>query len=407
LEFPQEVERKIERIGPVDLLLGFSGTIGRDQLKATVDAALAGLNSAAGRVAVTCAGMTEEEEADAPDAWREFVPYPVSMRDPTCVPWVEMAGEQRSVLALAARMQARACVVMHGDLAALDTRNLALLAGPLLDDKCDLVTPVYPEGKYDGLINKALLAPLSRALYGRRVESPLPFDFGASGPKLAKLAESGLARGQTGPQMLWPANEIAIGNGRICQARMDVKHAPQTEGLELSTVLGQLAGAIFSEMESCAPHWQRVRGSQPVPVTGTPVTAEESADGIDTSPMVESFLLGSRNLEELWRLVLPPATVLELKHLARAEADNFRMPDSLWVRVVYDFALAYRLRRIGRMHLLGAFTPLYLGWAASYVQEAGNVPAPMAHEIIERLARAYEENKPYLVSRWRWPERLA
>ena len=77
-----------------------------------------------------------------------------------------------------------------------------------------------------------------------------------------------------------------------------------------------------------------------------------------------------------------------------------------WVRIIYDFALAYRLRTISRTHLLGALTPLYLGWVASYAQEVGSASPAEAEQRVEKLARAYEDGKPYLLSRWRWPDRF-
>jgi hypothetical protein len=82
------------------------------------------------------------------------------------------------------------------------------------------------------------------------------------------------------------------------------------------------------------------------------------------------------------------------------------MPDELWVGVVYDFALAHRIRTISRDHLLRSFTPLYLGWIASYAIEMENADPAMVEERLERLAHAYETGKPYLVSRWRWPDRF-
>jgi hypothetical protein len=103
--------------------------------------------------------------------------------------------------------------------------------------------------------------------------------------------------------------------------------------------------------------------------------------------------------------VLPPVSLFELKRLTRLAPEQFQMPDELWARVVYDFALAFRLRRIGRSHLLGALTPLYLGWVASYAQEVAHATVIEADERVERLARVFEENKPYFVSRWRWPDR--
>ena len=55
--------------------------------------------------------------------------------------------------------------------------------------------------------------------------------------------------------------------------------------------------------------------------------------------MLETFQLGFRNLQEVWALVLPPVTLLELKRLARPSTGRFHLPDELWVRIVYDFAL--------------------------------------------------------------------
>ena len=85
---------------------------------------------------------------------------------------------------------------------------------------------------------------------------------------------------------------------------------------------------------------------------------------------------------------------LDLKRLARVSVDRFHMPDELWVRIVYDFALAHRLRTLSRTHLLGALTPLYLGWVASYALEISNASPAETEQRLEKLARAYEDGKP-------------
>jgi hypothetical protein len=104
-------------------------------------------------------------------------------------------------------------------------------------------------------------------------------------------------------------------------------------------------------------------------------------------------------------LVLPPSTLFELRKLARLPVEQFRLPDELWVKVVYDFALAHRLRTISRDHLLRSMTPLYLGWVASYAHDL-NSGAMSEERRLERLSLAYETGKSYLVSRWRWPDRF-
>jgi hypothetical protein len=124
----------------------------------------------------------------------------------------------------------------------------------------------------------------------------------------------------------------------------------------------------------------------------------------DIAPLIETFRIASTNLSEIWSLVLPPNSLLGLKRLAAMPAATFRMPDALWARTVYDFILAYRLRTLNRGHLLGAMTPLYLAWVASHLAQAGDAAAAERH--IELVAAAFEADKPYLVSRWRWPDRF-
>jgi hypothetical protein len=119
--------------------------------------------------------------------------------------------------------------------------------------------------------------------------------------------------------------------------------------------------------------------------------------------MIESFRLAFTNLQEIWSLVLPPQSLLGLKRLSAMQPASFSMPDALWARIVYDFLLAYRLRTINRGHLLGAMTPLYLAWVASHLLQSAQTD-PERH--IEAVAAAFEAEKPYLVSRWRWPDRF-
>ena len=122
--------------------------------------------------------------------------------------------------------------------------------------------------------------------------------------------------------------------------------------------------------------------------------------------MLELFRLGTRDLLEVWSLILPPTTLLGLRKLSSLPPEQFRMPDELWARTVYDFVLGHRLRTINRDHLLRALTPLYLGWLASYALEMQNATVRAAEQRLEQLCQAFETTKPYLVSRWRWPDRF-
>jgi hypothetical protein len=61
---------------------------------------------------------------------------------------------------------------------------------------------------------------------------------------------------------------------------------------------------------------------------------------------------------------------------------------------------------MSREHLLGAFTPLYLGWLAAFLLEVGTADAEAADARIETLCLAFEARKSYLIAGWRWPEQF-
>jgi hypothetical protein len=124
----------------------------------------------------------------------------------------------------------------------------------------------------------------------------------------------------------------------------------------------------------------------------------------DVARMVAAFQLANANLQEIWSLVLPPNSLLSLRRCSTLDPAAFSMPDGLWARIVYDFLIAYRLRTINRGHLLGALIPLYLAWVAGHINVmASGTPA---ERHIEAVAAAFEADKPYLVARWRWPDRF-
>ena len=399
-DLEEETLNETQHTGPVDLVIGIAGAVNMDELQRQVGK-LEGYQGS--HVVIAYPGSGEAETQTAGETAFRLMPYTLPASDLTHLPWTIVAAAQKVICTLAVELGAKTCIVLHGDLATLDAKYLEVFSQAIAEKGCDLVLPVYPSRKFEGLLNHSILAPLTRALYGQRVRYPLAPDFGCSPQMAEKLSSS---RGSGEGALLWPSVQAALGNYQVCQVSLDVQHATQTEGLELTAILTSLAGSAFSEMEASAAYWQRVRSSHPTATFG--VIAENCNDGepVDAKPLLDSFLLGYRNLQEVWGLVLPPVSLLELKKLSRCGPEAFRMPDELWVRIVYDFALAYRLRTMNRGHLIGALAPLYLGWVASYVQEVADLSPVAAEQRFERLARAYEEGKPYLVSRWRWPDRF-
>jgi hypothetical protein len=413
-ELVENAESPKTQLGTCDVFLGVAGLTDVEALRAQAGTLLAGF---AGSITVAYPGFDNGQPAEGvtQDGPVRFVSYPLPANEASATPWALAAGSQRALLALAADTQAKVCVLLNADLQLPADGALEALALPVIEKKAELVLPVYTQGRYDSLLNNSILAPLTRALYGKRVRYPLASDYAVSARLVARLLQSAHTRAHVNAgSILWPATVAATIDAPVAEVATGAQHAARTEGLELSAVIAQLVGSVFADMEHNAPLWQRVRGSQVTLASGAVQSSEDHAQAANPDPkhMIDSFLLGYRSLQEVWGLVLPPVTLLELKRLTLVAPERFRMPDELWVRIIYDFALAFRLRTINRTHLLGALTPLYLGWVASYVNGwihpvSGSTPAsttPLQRH--EQLAKAFEDGKPYLVRRWRWPDRF-
>jgi len=85
--------------------------------------------------------------------------------------------------------------------------------------------------------------------------------------------------------------------------------------------------------------------------------------------------------------------------------EAFFFPQDLWVRIIYDFAIAYYKEKVHREHLLKSMIPLYLGRVASFVKETRESSAREVEEKIESLCKLFEKMKPYLIEHWEQGER--
>ena len=309
----------------------------------------------------------------------------------------------RAVFQSAQNLNARACAIIASDLSTVTADWVSLLLQPLVEESFDLVAPCYGRHPFEGMINRAIIYPLTRALYGKRVRNPLGPDFGLSRNLLARMAGGGKTRFHPLASL---TAEAVIGGMKVCQSHLGERVYSTPDSSELSSLLAQVLGPLFLDVERYAVYWQRSRASEEVQEFGHPLTLAGPANAVDVSHLIELFQLGARNLTEVWGMILPPSTLVELRRLARQDTGVFRLPDETWARIVYDFVLAHRLRTINRDQMLRALTPLYLGWVASYAMEFDN-PAPEAVEQrLEGLCVVFESTKPYLVSRWRWPDRF-
>jgi len=318
--------------------------------------------------------------------------------------WVLNAADFFNVYKKAKESESSGCVLLGPESQSLSAEAIRGLADGVAKGS-DLVVPRYDAGPREGLVNSALLYPVTRAIFGGRPRFPMAVDLGMSmrmAARLATVAQRFTAMNQN-DALMWPVAEAAAANFSIAEVEAGKRTFPQPESADLNTLLAHIASSLFTEVETYAAFWQRSRVSPQAARAAVPFTLDADAFP-DVQPMLESFQIAYKNLHEIWSLVLPPNSLLALKRLSQMPPESFRMGDSLWARTVYDFILAYRLRTINRGHLLGALTPLYLAWVASHILLARSGVDPEKH--VEDVALAFETDKAYMVSRWRWPDRF-
>jgi hypothetical protein len=326
---------------------------------------------------------------------------------PSTGSWTLAAADFLNARQLLQEHNASAVLILGAEAQSLTPDALRSFANCVLTHNVDLAVARYDLPPRAGLVNSAILYPITRALFGTRPRFPLAIDLALSrraAERLATAAQRFTAANQP-DALVWPVSEIAVAGQTIDEVEVGPRILPAPTAADLNSLLAHVSGSLFAEVDAKAAFWQRARVAQPSPL-GRPHTlpAAEPITPEEAHPMIESFRLAFGNLREIWSLVLPPQSLLGLKRLSESPETAFSMPDSLWARIVYDFVLAYRLRTINRGHLLGALTPLYLAWVASHLIQIGKNIDPNRHT--EAVAAAFEADKPYLVSRWRWPDRF-
>jgi hypothetical protein len=317
-------------------------------------------------------------------------------------------GALRALLDVAQSLGAASCALLEPMPRPSDPGWLRALLDPVLSGAADLVAPSYARGRFEGVLVTGIVYPLTRALFGQRLRQPLGRELVLSRRLVEHLSldEEWRSDPVYAGADLWVITKALVRECRCAQVFLGPRPVPQPQPADVSDALARVLGSVFHEMSRHAAHWQRVRGSRPVASYGDEVLPGAPGGAPAPGPLASAFALGWQDLRAIWGQVLPPNTLIALQRIAREPAPALRVPDALWARVVYDFAVAWRMKTMDRLQLLRSMTPLYFAWIASFVNEAGELEPAATEERVERLCLAFEAEKPYLISRWRWPDRF-
>ena len=412
----KEVKEQIKKLKKADIVVGIPSYNNSRTIPHVVRAVSAGLakyfskynsiliNSDGGSGDGTPDLVKETTVEDFETILIEHPVYPVSK---IITPYHGIPGKGssfRTIFTIAELLEAKACAVVDSDLRSISPEWMESLLEPILFHGFDFVAPLYQRHKYDGTITNSIIYPLTRALYGKRIRQPIGGEFGISGKLIShflkeeQVYQTDVARYGID---IWMTT-TAVANGyNVCQSFLGAKiHDPKDPGADLSAMLSQVAGSVFALMETHYDKWSEVINSTPVAEFGFKFEVGLEPVRVNMERMVENFSQGVMNLKPVWKRFLSKDILRELKRMSAYNVLEFRFPEELWVKIIYDFALAFHNKVMSWEHILKSLTPLYLGRTASFVNETMESSAQEVEEKLENLCQEFEKQKNYLVKNW-------
>jgi glucosylglycerate synthase len=308
----------------------------------------------------------------------------------------------RTVLAAADLLRAKACVVISPESTTIEPDWLQRLVHPVYNENFDLVSPIYRRQKFEGVLMRNLLYPMTRAIYGFRIREPYASEFAISG----RLATDFLTNeawnddwGKIGAE-IWLTITAITGKYRVCQSFLGTKAQPNRSASDVVAAMRRTVGALFSLLDSNVPLWSTIAGSQPVPTLGAQSEVMAEPVRINRKRLREMFATGVAELEPVLRSILSASTLSELQRIAALENSEFHYPADVWAKTVFEFAASYHRSVISRDHIVQALVPLYRGRTLSFLLENRDASGEDIESNVESLCGEFERLKPYLLEVW-------
>jgi glucosylglycerate synthase len=310
----------------------------------------------------------------------------------------------RTILAVADLLRARACAVVSPASTNLTAASIGNLLSPPFKDKYDFVAPLYTRHKFQGLLMRNLLYPMSRAVFGCGIREIFPSEWGFSGGLASHCLNQNIWQEEAirAQPEAWMALAANCGGFRCCQVFIGEKSPPKAgaPGPDIVEVLRQTVGTLFWCLESQQSYWFDRDTVQDVPTLGPEQQHTSEPTEMDRHRIFGMFRSGVTTLEPILSSILDPETHSEIKTMVSLEEGKFRYRSDLWVRTLYDFAASYHHAVINRDHLVQALAPLYRGMTHSYLAEHADSSPNEIEAANEMLCGEFELQKPYLREKW-------
>ena len=310
----------------------------------------------------------------------------------------------RSILAATDLLGAKATAVVSPHTSHFDATWIKSLLEPAYREKFDFVSPLYSRPKFDGLLARNLLYPLSRAVFGRGIRELHSADLGFSGRLATQCLNQDVWHEdavRAAPEM-WMAIAAICSGYPNCQTFLGPRaHASTSSGTDIVAAVRQTVGTLFWCMETQQSFWMERNASTSVPAFGSDHELTSDTVHINRERIFQLFQKGVAELSPILKSILSEETLAQIEHGTALDERAFRFGNELWARAVCEFAASYHREVLNRDHLVQALVPLYRGRICSFLSEHQNSSPEEIESDTESLCLEFERQKPYLIERWK------
>lgn len=315
----------------------------------------------------------------------------------------------RRIFEIGKALDIKVCVVVDSDLRSITPEWIKLLAGSVLKGKYDYAAPLYVRYKYDGTITNFIVHPLMRSLYGKIIRQPIGGEFGFSKKLLDKyLSFKNIWQTDVAFYGIdaWMTTLALTNSPKVCQVFLGAKiHDPKDPAASLGPMFKQVVGTIFNLAYDNQKVWLKIKTPKKIKTLGeiSKVSPEEVKVNLDN--LINKFKEGFNSYQKIYKEILEEDNFKVLETLSKSNQKRFSFPSSVWIKIIYDYLAFYKKLRKNKKDkkinlILESLIPIYFGFVGSFVKKTKRDSLKVAENKIQKIAKEFEKQKPYLISRW-------
>lgn len=398
VEDPEGLEARLKDLGPVDIVVGIPSYNEADKIAHVVQQCDEGFRT----FFPDFRGIIINVDNNSPDDTKGAFEA-VESSTPTFYistpPGIKGKGNNFLNLFRAAEvLDAEAILCLDADLISVAPDWIDFLAGPILRQGSDYVTPVYSRNEYDGAITNQICYPLIYGLLGREVRQPIGGDFGLS----RRFASHVLAK-QWEPTTREYGIDIfltvaaLLGGFRVGQTKLGAKiHKPSAP--KLGPMITQVLTTLFTMLVENRSEWRWKNGDAVTERTfGRKRLEEPQALSVDYKTIKQMAFQGYDQHRAALEEYLSPKLFGKIDEMM--VSGRIRVSSSDWTRIVYDLLRSFETS--GRdPRIIEGLKALLFARMASFIRSTLDLDHEDSEMEIRLQAREFRRRRRFLKKRY-------